>query len=77
MKFVKKKYISIKLPASHESYPTDRIGHQQLPNYTTEYLKKHGRKLFEVLFTKVPASIYSELIKCIKEQENQLKNPRS
>ncbi len=70
MKYAKKKYVSIKLPADQSAYPVDKMGHQKLPNYTTEYLKKHGRKLFHVLFNKVAAPVYSELVKRIKEVEN-------
>ena len=65
----KKKYISIKLPADYSKYPYDRNGCNKLPNYTTEYLKKHGRKLFYILYNKVPSPVYVELVKCIKEVE--------
>ena len=70
MKHVRKRYVSVKLPADHAAYPVDRMGHQKLPNYTPEYLKKHGRKLFHILFHKVAAPVYSELIRCIKEVED-------
>lgn len=63
------KYISIKLPLSIRAYPCNETGCQQLPEYTIEYLRRHGRKLFNVLLNKVPATVYSELIKCIREQE--------
>ncbi len=69
MKHSKKKYISIKLPAGVDFYPVDRLGHRKLPNYTSDYLKKHGRKLFEILFHQVPSTVYSELIRCIKANE--------
>ena len=63
------KYVSIKLPACGNAYPLDKFGCRKLPNYSPEYLKKHGRKLFEILMNEVPASLYSELVHCIKQKE--------
>jgi hypothetical protein len=63
----KTKYVSVKLPAAIASYPRDNYGNPKLPNYTKAYLKKHGRKLFKILFTQVPATVYSELIACLRE----------
>jgi hypothetical protein len=67
---IKKRYVSVKLPADHKAYPIDRMGHIKLPNYTVEYLKKHGQKLFNILFNHVPADVYSEVVRLIKETEN-------
>lgn len=64
------KYVSIKLPACGTVYPLDEFGCRQLPDYNAEYLKKHGRKLFKVLFDKVPGTVYTELLRLIKEKEN-------
>lgn len=63
------KYVSIKLPASAVGYPCDEMGCRKLPEYTPDYLKRHGRKLFKILFNSVPSTVYGELIKCIREQE--------
>jgi hypothetical protein len=63
------KYVSVKLPACGTAYPLDRFGCRKLPNYTPEYLKKHGRKLFNTLLNEVPAALYSELLRCIKQKE--------
>lgn len=65
----KTKYVSVKLPACGSSYPLDSFGCRKHPHYSPEYLKKHGRKLFDILFNRVPSTVYSELIRCIKEQE--------
>lgn len=65
----KKKYISVKLPACDSEYPLDDNGCRKLPDYTPEYLAKHGRKLFKILLEKVPSKLYSELLKCMREQE--------
>ena len=70
MRKQKKKYVLIKLPACSDVYPVDKHGCVKLPNYTPEYLKKHGQKLFRVLFEKVPSKVYSELLKLIREHEN-------
>ena len=70
MKKHKVKYISIKLPASHEAYQRDSMGSRKIPEYTDAYLRKHGKKLFETLLERVPAAVYSELVNCIKKQEN-------
>lgn len=63
------KYVSIKLPACGTIYPLDQFGCRKLPNYNTEYLKKHGKKLFEILFNKVPNTVYSELLRLIRDKE--------
>jgi len=65
----KKKYVSVKLPACGTVYPLDKYGCRKLPNYTPEYLKKHGRKLFKILLEQVPSNVYSELLKCMRETE--------
>jgi len=70
MKNARKKYVSIKLPACVDAYPIDRLGHRKLPGYSQDYLKKHGQKLFKVLFEQVPSVVYQELIRCIKAAEN-------
>lgn len=62
-------YVSVKIPASILAYPCDEMGCRQLPNYTPDYLKRHGRKLFRILLNNVPSTVYGELIKCIREQE--------
>ena len=64
------KYVSVKLPADSRAYALDSFGSPKLPDYTDAYLRKHGQKLFEILLNQVPASVYSELVKCIKKQEN-------
>ena len=69
MRYQKKKYVSIKLPACSNAYPLDEHGCRKLPNYTPEYLRKHGKKLFKVLLEQVPSTVYSELLKCIRELE--------
>lgn len=63
------KYISVKLPASITSYPFNDVGSRKLPDYTPEYLRKHGRKLFNILLSDVPSTLYGELINCIREKE--------
>ena len=63
------RYVSVKLPRDSKAYPLDRVGNFILPNYSLDYLKKRGRKLFDILMNKVPAAIYSELIRCIRERE--------
>lgn len=65
----RKKYVSVKLPAHGRSYPLDTFGCHKLPDYTAEYLKKHGQKLFKILTTKVPSKVYSEVLKLIRELE--------
>jgi hypothetical protein len=65
----KVKYVSIKLPVCGSEYPLDSHGCFMMPNYTPEYLKKHGKKLFDFLMNRVPATTYSELVRCIKECE--------
>jgi len=70
MKKHKKKYISVKLPACGKAYPIDRQGCRKLPNYTSEYLRKHGKKLFNILLHQVPSLVYQELVKQIREKEN-------
>lgn len=69
MKHRRTKYVSLKLPACGTAYPLDRFGCRKLPNYTRDYLKKHGRKLFDILMNKVPADLYSELVRCIRAKE--------
>jgi hypothetical protein len=68
-KSVKKRYVSVRLPAKNKAYPLDRYGSRRLPNYTKPYLQKHGRKLFEVLFDEVPSTVYMELVECIRKHE--------
>jgi hypothetical protein len=63
------KYVSLKLPACGTAYPLDRFGCRKLPPYNADYLKKHGKKLFDILMHKVPATVYSELVRCIREKE--------
>ena len=63
------KYISIKLPACDDAYPFDRYGCRILPNYTKTYLRKHGKKLFDILLNKVPADVYSQLLEKMREVE--------
>jgi hypothetical protein len=67
----KTRYVSVKLPASSAAYPRDRLGNPRLPKYTKNYLRRHGKKIFNILFRKVPSTIYSELIECIREHDNQ------
>ena len=50
-------------------YPMDKFGCYKLPDYTKEYLKKHGKKLFEILMNNVPATILSELIVCLEKNK--------
>jgi hypothetical protein len=64
-----KKYISVKLPACGNEYPLDANGCRKLPDYTPEYLEKHGRKLFKILLERVPSKVYSELLKCMRDHE--------
>lgn len=70
MKRQRKKYVSVKLPCSSEAYPLDENGCRKLPNYTPEYLKKHGRKLFKILLEQVPSKVYSELLRLMRDLEN-------
>lgn len=70
MKKRRVKYVSIKLPACGKAYPLDNFGCRKLPDYDADYLKKHGKKLFEILLHKVPANVYSEVVRCIREREN-------
>lgn len=65
----KVKYVSIKLPACGTAYPLDTFGCRKLPNYSAEYLRKHARKLHRILRDKVPGTLYSEIVKCIKAEE--------
>lgn len=58
------KYWSIKLPKDGLSYKDG-----EFPQYTREYLQKHGRKLFELLMNHVPAEVYNEMVKQIKARE--------
>ena len=69
MKKQRIKYISVKLPACGDYYPLNTLGCRKMPDYTREYLKNHGRKLFDILMNKVPANVYSELVRLIKEKE--------
>lgn len=68
----RKQYVSVKLPACAQLYPLDKNGCRKLPNYDKEYLQKHGRKLFDILFNRVPSTVYSELIRCIKENKGKI-----
>ena len=68
------KFVSIKLPACGMAYPLDAFGCRKLPDYTPEYLKRHAVKLHNVLLNKVPGTLYSELVKCIKFEENHTGN---
>ena len=70
MKCQKIKYISVKLPACGKAYPLDKHGCKKLPNYTPDYLKKQGEKLFDILLNKVPSKVYSQLLKKMRELEN-------
>lgn len=70
MKHQKKKYVSIKLPAYGDAYPLDGNGCRKLPNYTPEYLSKHGKKLFKIILEQVPSKVYSELLRLMREHEN-------
>ena len=63
------RYVSIKLPACGNAYPLDKLGCRRLPDYTREYLKKHARKLANILHTKVPADVCSELIRILEQKE--------
>jgi hypothetical protein len=69
MRKQKIKYVSVKLPACGNAYPLDKLGCRKLPDYSPDYLKKHGRKLFEILLNEVPSTVYSELVRCIKQKE--------
>jgi len=69
MKYQRKKYVSVKLPVCGNAYPLDSDGCHKLPNYTPEYLKKHGQKLFKILLEKVPSKVYSELLRLMRELE--------
>lgn len=64
------RYVSVKLPVCGSEYPLDAEGCHKIPGYTSEYLRKHGKKLFDLLMNRVPATTYSELVRCIKEREN-------
>lgn len=66
----RKKYVSIKLPCCGSAYPLDENGCHKLPDYTPEYLKAHGAKLFKILFEKVPSKVYAEVLRKIRELEN-------
>ena len=70
MKKQRIKYVSVKLPANSDAYPIDSFGSRRLPNYSSAYLKERGKKLFETLLIQVPATLYSEVVRCIKQQEN-------
>ncbi len=70
MKYQKKKYVSVKLPAAGNAYPLDSDGCRELPNYTADYLKKHGEKLFKIILEKVPSKVYSELLRLMRAHEN-------
>ena len=63
------KYVSVKLPACGNAYPLDKFGCRKIPNYTTEYLRKHGKKLFDILLNNFPSNVYSELVRCIRQKE--------
>lgn len=65
----KVKFISIKLPACGSVYPFNTFGCRKIPDYSDEYLREHGRKLHRILWSKVPGRLYSELVKCIKDEE--------
>ena len=71
MKSHKIKYVSVKLPAAADAYPIDKHGCKKLPDYTTDYLKKHAKKLFKILMNKVPMTVYSEFVRCVKEHDNR------
>lgn len=60
------RYISIKLPAAAPHYPMDETGVKNLPNYTPQYLKRHGAKLFKLLMNDVPSTLYGELVRLMK-----------
>jgi len=68
------KFVSIKLPACGMAYPLDAFGCRKLPDYTADYLRKHAVKLHSILLNKVPGTLYSELVKCIKFEENHTGN---
>lgn len=68
---VKIKYVSFKLPACGTAYSLDKFGCRRLPDYTREYLKKHARKLANILHTKVPADVCSELIRILEQKEGK------
>ena len=65
------RYVSIKLPACGNAYPLDKLGCRKLPNYTREYLKKHARKLANILHTKVPPDVCSELMRFLEQKEGR------
>jgi len=66
----KKKYISVKLPMCGNAYPLDSDGCHKLPNYTQDYLKKRGDMLFDILLNQVPSTVYSQLLKRVREIEH-------
>jgi len=66
----KKKYVSIKLPCSGDAYPLDENGCRKLPDYTPEYLRKHGKKLFKILVEQVPSKVYAEVLRLMRDLEN-------
>ena len=63
------RYVSIKLPACWREYPLDNNGCRKIPEYTTAYLEKHGRKVFKALINDTPATVYSEVLRCFREKE--------
>ena len=69
MKKQRVKYVSVKLPACDTAYPLDKHGCRKLPSYTPKYLKQHAKKLFDILMNDVPATLYSELVRIIKQKE--------
>jgi len=69
-KHPRKRYVSVKLPRCGNAYPLDENGCHKLPNYTPEYLKKHGEKLFKILVEKVPSKVYAEVLRLMRELEN-------
>lgn len=57
------KYISVKLPAHFREYEDGRV------NYTQEYLKERAKKLFDILYMKVPNTVFVELKKLMIESD--------
>ena len=67
IKNTKIKYISFKIPASISSYREE----DTVPlTYTEKYLKKHAKKLCDILYTKVPSTVYQEVINILKIKTN-------
>ena len=71
MKRQRIKYKIVKLPSTIQSYfGNETIDRFLLPKYTTLYLKKRAKILFDVLYKETPSPLYKELVELIKIKEN-------